>query len=387
METNAFFCPKGLVGAQKYLPAVLEAARQSSKGAPLHHDNLNYYLNLASFELFINVMLGHLPKITDPNVETNEEDIEFCNAVAAGLRTNNKLSYSVYHKTMVTKLGIETDLYKQFYDNWLRVYEISNKMVAELKALRESGAKMTTMQENSYTNQAMERQKDQDDISVQEVEGLLAGLIPAGVDTTSNLLTWKILHVATHPEVQEKLYQELTQLLDENGNLTEESVAPANSPYLHAVMRESHRCANPAPVVPMKRFDTEVDVHGVTLPPGSVVGLDGYTTGMNPELVEDPTEFRPERFLAESVAARKGTPAAIIDHAFFSGPFSQGARRCPGSRVANLEVHAFMAQLVLDWKLTIPSLKHWTECPYDQDTLLAAQLPPVEFIAREQAGL
>ena len=147
-------------------------------------------------------------------------------------------------------------------------------------------------------------------------------------------------------------------------------------------MRESHRCANPAPVVPIKRFDTPVQVHGITLPAGSVIALDAYSTGINPEWIEEPEEYRPERFLKDAVEARKGTPAEIVDHVFFNGPFSQGARRCPGSRVANIEAHVFMAQLVLDWKMTIPSLSHWKECPYGQDTLTVARLPKIEFTAR-----
>lgn len=370
--------------AQRYLPAVLEAARQTSKGAPLHRTNFNEYLNLASFEMFVNIMLGHLPNVTSPNEEDtiNEEDMEFCNSVTAGLRANASLLYSAYHKTMVKTFGIETALFKTFYENWLRVHNISNKKVKELKQIRESG-KLSLTQENSYINQAFNRQAEQDDITVEEAMSLAANLIAGGVDTTGNMLTWRILHIALHSEVQQKLYEELIQQVDEKGQLTEDAMSPSNSPYLHACMRESHRCGNAVPVVPIKRFESEVEVHGVTLPPGSVVALDSYSTGMDPELVDDPTEFRPERFLPDEVEARKGTRSEVIDHAFFSGPFSQGARRCPGSRVANLEAHVFVAQLVLDWKMSIPSLNHWSECPYDMDTLMAARLPPIEFIPRK----
>jgi cytochrome P450 len=266
-------------------------------------------------------------------------------------------------------------------DNWLRVYEIANKKVRELKDVRDMGS-LTFTQENSYINQAFTRQAEQDDITLDEAMSLAAGLISAGVDTTSNMLSWRILHVALHPEVQEKLYAELIQLVDENGHLTEESMSPSNSPYLHACMRESHRCGNAVPVVPIKRFETEVEVHGVTLPPGSVVALDSYSTGVDPSLVDDPADYRPERFLPDAIEARRGTASEVIDHAFFSGPFSQGARRCPGSRVANLEAHVLVAQLVLDWKMSIPSLKHWSECPYDMETLMMVHLPPIEFTRR-----
>lgn len=381
------FAQKDLLGpksAQRYLPAALEAARQSSKGAPLHCTRFNEYLNLVSFEMFVNIMLGHLPNVANPSPgdAIDQEDIEFCAAVVAGLRTNSLLMYSPYHKTMVTTLGIETALFKKFDANWLRVYEISNKKVKDLKEVRDTG-KLTLTQENSYINQAFNRQAEQDDITVEEAMSLAAGLIAGGVDTTGNMMRWRILHVAMHPKVQEEMYKELIQQVDGKGQLTEEAMSPSNSPYLHAFMRESHRCGNASPLIPIKRFETEIEVHGVELPPGSVVAFDSYSTGMDPKLVENPTDFRPQRFLPDAVEARKGTPSEVIDNAFFSGPFSQGARRCPGSRVANLEAYVFLAQLVLDWKMSIPSLSHWSECPYDMETLFTPNLPPIDFTPRK----
>lgn len=50
-------------------------------------------------------------------------------------------------------------------------------------------------------------------------------------------------------------------------------------------------------------------------------------------------------------AARKGTASSILDHTLYRGPFSAGARRCPGSRVAGLEAHALLLALVSDWSI------------------------------------
>ena len=49
--------------AQRYLPLVVEAAPSISRGAPAYADKMNAYLNLASFEMFSNVMLGELPRV------------------------------------------------------------------------------------------------------------------------------------------------------------------------------------------------------------------------------------------------------------------------------------------------------------------------------------
>lgn len=69
-------------------------------------------------------------------------------------------------------------------------------------------------------------------------------------------------------------------------------------------------------------------------------------------MVSDPDQFKPDRWLPEAVEARKGTPAAMLDHPFFKGPFSEGARKCPGSRVAKSEsLCLLVAQLILDWEM------------------------------------
>lgn len=62
---------------------------------------------------------------------------------------------------------------------------------------------------------------------------------------------------------------------------------------------------------------------------------------MNPDLVNDPEEFWPERWLKDAVDARKCTIAEFIDHPFLAAPFSQGARKFPGSRVAANEKKVF----------------------------------------------
>jgi cytochrome P450 len=92
-------------------------------------------------------------------------------------------------------------------------------------------------------------------------------------------------------------------------------------------------------------------------------------------------EFRPERWLPEAVEARKGTAAEVLDHPLFSGPFSQGARRCPGSRVSRNEVLILLSQLILDWEITTP-VKSWKDVTVVLDTVNAPLLPKIEFKAR-----
>lgn len=73
-----------------------------------------------------------------------------------------------------------------------------------------------------------------------------------------------------------------------------------------------------------------------------------------------------KRACVAQVEARKGTHAEVVDHPLLRSPFSAGARMCPGSRVADLEVLVFAAQLVRDYKITLtdPSITQLSDIPY-----------------------
>mmetsp|Transcript_14844 Transcript_14844/g.43865 ORF Transcript_14844/g.43865 Transcript_14844/m.43865 type:complete len:303 (-) Transcript_14844:285-1193(-) len=99
---------------------------------------------------------------------------------------------------------------------------------------------------------------------------------------------------------------------------------------------------------------------------------------MSEALVEQPRAFRPERWLAGAVAERKGTPAELIDHPLLSAPFSAGARKCPGSRVATLEVRALIAGLVHNWRIGLVDERQAT-VPYRCQTTIAPTMPRLRY--------
>jgi len=142
------------------------------------------------------------------------------------------------------------------------------------------------------------------------------------------------------------------------------------------------------PVMPAVMFKSnsvkDIDIHGVTIPKDSLIGFDSFSLGMDPNVIDDPETFRPERWMDEAeIAARKGTPAEALDSIFFRDPFSQGARRCPGSRVAVNETQVILGQIALDWKITAPDyVKTYKDVPYEIKTLLVPRLPEMKMEAR-----
>ena len=232
----------------------------------------------------------------------------------------------------------------------------------------------------------------------------------AAVDTSSAVMGWNLFHVARCEEVQEKLLAELQSAVAKSGKdrrLTAEALSRENVPYLHAIFRETHRLTPPGPIAVTKQVDKDgIKVNNVELKKGDVISLEVFTTGMDPELVDNPNEYKPERWLSDAVEARKGTASEILDHLFLKGPFSQGmctiahfvgcfwlsslsigfckcvgARKCPGARVATNEMHVLLAQLVLDWKMSSP-VKELENASYVQRTMIEVQMPELQFEAR-----
>uniref|UniRef100_A0A8C6WM66 Cytochrome P450, family 27, subfamily A, polypeptide 7 n=1 Tax=Neogobius melanostomus TaxID=47308 RepID=A0A8C6WM66_9GOBI len=91
------------------------------------------------------------------------------------------------------------------------------------------------------------------DMSLQDVYGSVAELLLAGVDTTSNTLTWALHLLSLNPEAQDRLHREVSQIQPD---------PPAEEitrlPYLKATIKETLRMY---PVVPLNaRVFSEKDV-------------------------------------------------------------------------------------------------------------------------------
>ena len=83
-----------------------------------------------------------------------------------------------------------------------------------------------------------------------------------------------------------------------------------------------------------------------------------------------------------AIDARKGTPAEVLDHPYYRDPFSQGSRKCPGSRVANNEVLILLSQMVLDWRMEAPEGYSNESVEYSLKGMIHPTMPKLAFISR-----
>jgi cytochrome P450 len=379
--------------ARGYVPGMIQAAELASKGAPAMSRCLNHYLNLCAFDLFSTIMFGELTQTADPAAPKDPENVRFVTNAVEGLSTALELFREPY-EIIMDKLGYQTPKLRRAFHCFDTIWEIVQNKTMQF-AKRKQNNQLTENERVSYLARAMDRQQQQEQqhgdeapISTEEVHELALSSLTAAVDTTSTVIGWNLFNLARFPHVQDKLYQHLVRAVHAvghpEGRLTTEVLDRKHVPYLHAVIRETQRMTPIGAGYIVKTLaEDHVQINGVPLNKGDVVMLEGFSIQMDPNIVDSPHEFLPERWLPDAVNKRKGTKSEIIDHPYFKEPFSQGARRCPGSRVAINEVQVMISQLFLDWKISAPpTASSLEDVQYAQKTGIVLTLPELQFQPR-----
>ncbi|CAG7822702.1 unnamed protein product, partial [Allacma fusca] len=115
----------------------------------------------------------------------------------------------------------------------------------------------------------------------------------AGSETTSTTLSWICLYLALYPGIQRNLQAEIENVLGYNVP----TLNQRNSmPYTQAVIFESLRCSSVAPVGTARRVLEDVAVGGYIIPKDTLVFSNIYAAHHDPDVWDDPHNFKPERF-------------------------------------------------------------------------------------------
>ncbi|KDP20776.1 hypothetical protein JCGZ_21247 [Jatropha curcas] len=178
----------------------------------------------------------------------------------------------------------------------------------------------------------------------EEFVTLCSEVISAGTDTSATTIEWALLHLVQNQEIQEKLYKEIVECVGKDGVVKEEDVEKMR--YLGAVVKETLRRHPPSHFLLSHAATKETELGGYTIPAG--VNVELYTAWVteDPEMWEDPREFRPERFL-------KGD-GVDVDLTGTRGlkmvPFGAGRRICPAWSLGTLHVNLLLARMIQAFK-------------------------------------
>ncbi|NWV22925.1 CP3A9 protein, partial [Origma solitaria] len=195
----------------------------------------------------------------------------------------------------------------------------------------------------------------------------------AGYEPTSTSLCYLAYELAMHPDVQQKLLQEIDTVLPNKAPLTYEAIMKLE--YLDMTVQETLR------MYPLggrieRTCKRDVEINGVTIPKGVVVTIPPYILHRDPEYWPNPDEFRPERFSKEN-------KESIDPYTYL--PFGAGPRNCIGMRFALLTLKVAITSLLQHF--TFQTCKE-TQIPIELSSvgLLTPKKPIVlKFVPRSSA--
>ncbi|QIF01299.1 cytochrome P450 [Roseimicrobium sp. ORNL1] len=167
------------------------------------------------------------------------------------------------------------------------------------------------------------RDDEGNQVAAKQVRDEVVTMIMAGQESAVSLL-WTTHLVAKHPEVEQRLLEEMDAVLGER------IPTVADFPkleYTRMVVDEALRLYPPVSVV-VRQAATDLMVHDVHVPAKSLVVVSPYATHRHPDFWEEPERFHPERFQA-------GRMEGLHRYAYF--PFFGGRHRCIGQPLALIE--------------------------------------------------
>ncbi|WP_335337894.1 cytochrome P450 [Sediminicola sp. YIK13] len=164
-------------------------------------------------------------------------------------------------------------------------------------------------------------------------------LFTAGHETTANALSFTLFLLASHPEIQEQVYQEVSKVDFEDPEIDLMKGA-MQLQLVKQCLEEALRLYPPAYVI--DRIAIEDDsFEGISLPKGTLVLMSVYELHRYSDFWEKPSEFIPGRF---NTTDKK-------DYSDYYYPFGAGPRMCVGNNFAMYEMILAVAEIIKKYKI------------------------------------
>nr|XP_029732528.1 cytochrome P450 4C1-like [Aedes albopictus] len=179
-------------------------------------------------------------------------------------------------------------------------------------------------------------------LSKDDIPEHLDTIIFAGNDTTATTMSNLLLMLAMHPDVQERVYQEVMEACpDIDQSVSMEDTAKLT--YTELVCKETMRLFPVGPLIGrIAEADIKLDDEHM-IPAGTQVGCAIYMVHKDRSIWgQNADEFDPDRFLPENI--EKIHPYAYL-------PFSGGIRNCIGIRYAWVSMKIMIVHILRKYRL------------------------------------
>lgn len=209
------------------------------------------------------------------------------------------------------------------------LYDVVDRIIAERRRSGSCG--------DDLIGRLLDARDGDERLSDSEVRDQALIFLLAGHETTASATTFALHLLGRHPEVQQRVRDEVAAVLGDR----RPSAAEVHSglPVTTAVVKEALRMYPVVPIAP-RRTAEDRDVDGRTIPARTDTIVCIWSIHHDPAVWPDPDSFRPDRFLRDEPAGR---------YAWL--PFGAGPRACIGQHFAMLEIVATVALLTRAFSL------------------------------------
>lgn len=225
-----------------------------------------------------------------------------------------------------------------------------------------------------YMQFLFDRKECQGKIDNEELTAQAVLIFLTGLDTTAATLTFALYEMAKNQKIQRKCQDEIDKIATDSDDLSYGDVKPLK--YLQCCIDETLR-KYPA-VAATNRVcseDYKIPSRNCTIPKGTMVYVSLFRVHRDPEIFEDPLEFRPERFIYSPKGCdHPGVP-------YF--PFGVGHRFCLGRNLAQVVVKTILSRLLkkFDFELCDGTEK---EIRFEKTQLVLTPKDPINIKFRKR---
>ncbi|MGH9544182.1 MAG: cytochrome P450 [Terriglobales bacterium] len=184
------------------------------------------------------------------------------------------------------------------------------------------------------------RDEDGSGMTDRQLRDEILTFLLAGHETTAVSLSWTWYLLSQHPDAEQKLRQELNQVL---GGRAPQPEDLARLTFTDRVVKESMRLYPPAWSL-ARTTVRETELAGYRIPVGANVVMSPWILHRDPRFFERPEQFNPDRWTGDAVQR-------LPRFAYF--PFGGGPRLCIGAAFAMMEANLLLAAIAQGFQLRL----------------------------------
>ncbi|ESP04976.1 hypothetical protein LOTGIDRAFT_211775 [Lottia gigantea] len=242
-----------------------------------------------------------------------------------------------------------TALGKSFMKNCEKIHKIAEDIIAQRKrVLLENGQSDDGIKKRGkYTDflDILLMASDENGVGLTDLEirDEVNTFLFEGHDTTASAISWALFSLADNGEIQDRVQQEIDNLLVGRNSDDLEANDLQKLPYLSMCIKESLRLHSTVSYI-QRQTEAPHNILGKLLPADIMTSIYIYCVHHNPQYWQESLVFKPERFTPENI--EKMDPFAFI-------PFSAGPRNCIGQNFAMHEIKVALVKILSRYFLDV----------------------------------